>query len=158
MPIVKFPFQPQVEYDPFIKKIVGIVYQPKVPIFLKINGVLYPFRLEPHVDSGATRNLFPSDPLDSLSIKLENGHKRLHLGIGGHEVISYTHEVEILIDNYSFVTEIDFSRKHKPPLLGIESFFSFFDYVHFNMLDKQLELKYTLLNDKDNPKSIKIRN
>ena len=142
MPIIKFPFQPQLEYDPFAKKIVGVIYQPKVPIFLKMNGTLYPFKLEPHVDSGATRNLFPADPLISLGITLENKRKRVHYGIGGKEVISYTHDAEILIDKYSFITEIDFSRNHKPPLLGVEGFFQFFEHVHFNMIEEQLELKY----------------
>lgn len=145
MPIIKAPFKPQVGYNPFTKA-VEIVLQPKIPIFMKINGMLYPFKIEPHVDSGATRNLFPADPLDSLGIKLENKRKRIHFGIGGHEVISYTHDVEILIDNYKFMTEIDFSRKHKPPLLGVESFFAFFDYVNFNMFERQLELKYPLRN------------
>lgn len=147
MAVAKYPFQPQLEYDPLVKKITGVVLQPKIPIFLKINGVLYPFKIEPHVDSGATRNLFPADPLDSLGITLENNYKRKHIGIGGHEVTSYTHEVEILVGtNYNFVTEIDFSRDHKPPLLGVEGFFRFFEAVNFDMLNKQLELKYRLKN------------
>lgn len=85
MAVIKYPFQQMLEYNPITKKTVGIIYQPKIPIFLKINGMLYIFKIEPHVDSGATRNLFPPDPLDSLGIKLENKNKRVHLGIGNKE-------------------------------------------------------------------------
>lgn len=145
MAVVRYSFKPQVGLNP-ITKIIEIIFQPKIPIFLRVNSLLYPFRIEPHVDSGATRNLFPADPLDSLGIELENNRKRKHFGIGGHEVVSYTHEVEILIDNYSFTTEIDFSRDHKFPLLGVEGFFKFFDSIHFNMNNKQLELYYRLKN------------
>ena len=144
MPIVKYPFKPQMVLDQSTKKLEEIVWQPKIPIFIKINDMLYPYKIEPHVDSGATRNLFPADPLETLGIKLENSRKRTHIGIGGYELVSYTHEVVILVDKYSFVTEIDFSRNHKPPLLGVECFFKFFDYVHFDMNNHQLELKYSL--------------
>ena len=142
MPVVKYPFKPQPISDTSGKNLVTIVWQPKIPIFLKINGILYPFKLEPFVDSGATRNLFPADPLDSFGIKLENEQKRIHYGIGGYEVISYTHEVEIIVDKYRFTTEIDFSRRHKPPLLGVDGFFRFFDSVFFDMINHQLVLKY----------------
>lgn len=144
MSVLKYPFKPQIEYNPRTNKTIGVVYQPKIPIFIKLNNVLYIFKLEPHVDSGAVRNLFPADPLKSMGIKLENGWVREHLGIGGRIVKSYTHEAVILIGNYSFITEIDFSNEHKPPLLGVEGFFKFFDYVNFNMKDLQIELKYTL--------------
>ncbi len=145
MAIVKYPFRPQIGQNPYTKEI-ELILQPKIPIFLKINSFLYPFKIEPHVDSGATRNLFPADPLAYLGIALENKRKRKHFGIGGHEVISYTHEVEILIDNYSFITEIDFSRDHKPPLLGVEGFFRFFDSVKFDMTNNQMEFTYRLKN------------
>jgi hypothetical protein len=144
MPVFKYPFQPQLEYDPFTKKATGIILQPKIPIFLKINGTLHIFKIEPHVDSGATRNLFPADPLDSLGIPLENNRMRVHIGIGEHQLVSYTHEVEILIANYSFITEIDFSMDQRAPLLGVESFFRFFDHVTFNMEQSQLELSYSI--------------
>jgi hypothetical protein len=144
MPLIKYPFQPQLEYDPLTKKATGIILQPKIPIFIKVNGILHIFKIEPHVDSGATRNLFPADPLDSLGIKLENSRKRVHIGIGEHQLVSYTHEVEIVIDKfYSFTTEIDFSRDQRAPLLGVESFFRFFDQVNFNMERSQLEISYS---------------
>ncbi len=141
MSIIKVAFQPQIVINPVSGRFEGIIYQPKIPIFLSVNGKLFPYKIAPFVDSGATRNLFPAEVLDSLAIKLENNKKRIHYGIGGKEVIAYTHEVKILIENYQFFTEIDFSRKHKPPLLGIESFFRHFEYVNFNMSDQQLELK-----------------
>lgn len=141
MPIIKVKFRPQIVTHPASGKFEGIIYQPKIPLFLSIHGKLYPYKIEPFVDSGATRNLFPAEILDSLKIKLKNKNKRIHYGIGGKEVVSYTHEVKILIENYHFYTEIDFSREHKPPLLGLESFFRYFEYVNFNMLDYQLELK-----------------
>lgn len=145
MAVIKLAFTPQLYTNPFTKEI-DLIYVPKVTIFIKVNSILYPFKIDAHVDSGATRNLFPADPLKSLGIKLENKRKRTHYGIGGKEVISYTHDVEVLIDRYKFITEIDFSAEHRPPLLGVEGFFAFFDSVHFNMFDKELELKYPLRN------------
>jgi hypothetical protein len=144
MSVFKYPFQPQLEYDPFTQKATGIILQPKIPIFIKVKGILHIFKIEPHVDSGATRNLFPADPLDSLGITLENNRKREHIGIGEHKLVSYTHEVEILLANYSFITEIDFSREQRAPLLGVESFFRFFDHITFNMEQSQLELSYSI--------------
>jgi hypothetical protein len=147
MPLIKYPFQPQLEYDPFTRKATGIILQPKIPIFIKVNGILHIFKIEPHVDSGATRNLFPVDPLDALGITLENNRKRRHIGIGEHELVSYTHEVEIIVGEfYRFTTEIDFSREQRAPLLGVESFFRFFAAVNFNMERSQLELTYHTKN------------
>lgn len=143
MPIIKEEFKPQWYKDQLTQNI-ELVYLPKISVFLKIEGVLYPFKIEAHVDSGATRNLFPSDPLDDLGIKLDNGKKVTHHGIGGIDVVSFAHEVEILIGGYTIKTEIDFSNKHKAPLLGVEKFFKHFDYVAFNMRLFQTELSYNL--------------
>lgn len=150
MSIIKVAFQPQIEVDPFSGDIKGIIYQPKIPIIISVYGKLYRYKIEPFVDSGATRNLFPAEILDSLKIKLENNKKRIHYGIGGKQVISYTHKVKIFLVKYHFSTEIDFSREHRAPLLGVESFFRHFEYVNFNMLDQQLELKPISRKSKQN--------
>lgn len=142
MPIIKEEFKPQFYIDPVTKK-PDLTYVPKVTIFIKVQGQLYPFKIDAFVDSGATRNLFPAELLKLLNIKLENGRRKKHIGIGDIELTSYTHEAEILISGYSFKTEIDFSKDHKPPLLGIEKFFDYFDQVNFNMERSQLELSYT---------------
>lgn len=149
MPIIKVAFQPQLVINPS-GVYEGIIYQPKIPIIVSIYGKLFPYKIGSFVDSGATRNLFPAEILESIKIKLENNKKRIYFGIGGKEVISYTHKVKIFIDKYHFSTEIDFSREHKPPLLGIESFFRHFEYVNFNMLDQQLELKSLTRKSKSN--------
>lgn len=145
MPIIRSDFKPNVFLDP-ISKEFEFIYLPKITIFIKINGILYPFKIDAYVDSGATRNLFPADILKSLNIKLENNRKKIHYGIGEKEVVSYTHDVEILVDKYRISTEIDFSKDHKPHLLGIDKFFNFFDQVTFNMADRKLELAYHLGN------------
>ncbi len=142
MPIIKADFFPQVFVNPVTKEI-ELVYQPKITIFIKMQGKLYPFKIDAFVDSGAVRNLFPADPLKYFDIKLKNGRKRMHYGIGEKEVTSYTHEVQILIDKFRINTEIDFSDEHKPPLLGVDKFFNFFNQVNFNMADKKLELSYS---------------
>lgn len=103
---------------------------------------MYPFSISAHLDSGATRNLFPSDLLESLNIELENNRKQIHYGIGGKELISYSHKVEILVGNFRLSTEIDFSNEHKPALLGVEGFFNFFDFIRFNSIEKRTELTY----------------
>lgn len=141
MPIIRSDFKPNVFLDP-ISKEFEFIYLPKITIFIKINGILYSFKIDAYVDSGATRNLFPADILKSLNIKLENNRKKIHYGIGEKEVVSYTHDVEILVDKYRINTEIDFSKDHKPHLLGIDKFFNFFDQVTFNMADRKLELAY----------------
>lgn len=141
MSIIKRDFVPGVFQDPVSKKI-EFTFQPKITIFLKINDILYPFRIDAYVDSGAVRNLFPADPLKYFNIKLDNGRERIHYGIGDKEVISFTHDVQILVGEFRINTEIDFSNKHKPHLLGTDKFFKFFDRVTFNMKNKSLELAY----------------
>jgi len=145
MPLIKSDFKPNISVDP-VSKEIELVYLPKITIFIKMNGILYPFRIDAYVDSGATRNLFPADSLKYFNIKLENNRKKIHYGIGEIEVISYVHDVEILVNKYKIKTEIDFSNEHKPHLLGIDKFFNFFDLVTFNMADKKLELAYNIGN------------
>jgi hypothetical protein len=98
-------------------------------MFVKVQGALYPYKMEAFVDSGATRNLFPADILTDLHIPVGSGQKKIHPGIGGIDVMSYTHRAEILIGGFRVDTEIDFGLDHKPPLLGMEKFFDFFDAV-----------------------------
>jgi hypothetical protein len=142
MPIIREKFTPLIGIDPITKR-VEVVYHAKVTIFIKLQGNLYPYKLLAYVDSGATRNLFPAEILEALNIKLENGRKKKHVGIGGIELTSYIHEAEILISGYNIKTEIDFCKDHKPLLLGMEMFFSFFDSVNFNMEINQVELSYS---------------
>ncbi len=141
MSVIKRNFVPGVFQKP-VSKEIELVFQPKVIIFIKINDILYPFKIDAYVDSGAVRNLFPADSLKYFDIKLNNGRRRIHFGIGDKEVVSYTHDVQILIDNYRINTEIDFSTDHKPHLLGTDKFFKFFDRVSFNMAERVLELTY----------------
>lgn len=142
MPLIKVGFKPLIYKDPISKELV-IAYAPKIPIFIKVGGILYPFKIDAFVDSGATRNLFPAEVLQTIGAPLENDNKFIHLGIGGKELVSYAHEGEILIGNYKINTQIDFSVDHKAPLLGLHKFFDFFDSVNFNMERQILELSYS---------------
>lgn len=141
MPVIKREFIPNAYQDPLTGEI-EFIFQPKITIFIKINGLLYPFKIDAYVDSGAVRNLFPADPLKYFNIKLDNGRKREHYGIGGKSVLSFTHDVQILVDKFTINTEIDFSSEHKPPLLGTDKFFNYFNNINFNISDKLLELSY----------------
>jgi hypothetical protein len=137
MPVIVEPFKPGFFVDPTTKE-VALIQQPKISMFVKVHGQLYPYKIEAFVDSGATRNLFPTDILTDLHISVASGQKKLHHGIGGIAVTSYTHEAEILIGGFRIQTAIDFGLDHKPPLLGMEQFFDFFDSVDFNMERSQL--------------------
>jgi hypothetical protein len=143
MPVITERFQTVLYYDKVTDRFAWI-HQPKVTILVKVAGQLYPYTIDSFVDSGATRNLFPADILTYLHIPLDNGQKKAHHGIGGIDVVSYTHKAAILIGGYTIPTEIDFSSHHKPALLGIDSFFEFFDSVNFNMEQSQLELRYSI--------------
>src|SRR5918999_944038 len=143
MPVIVEPFKPGFFVDPLTKQ-VDLIRQPKLSIFIKVNGELYPYKIEAFVDSGATRNLFPADILTDLHIPVASGEKKIHHGIGGIDVTSYTHGAEILIGGFRIKTDIDFGLDHKPPLLGMEKFFDFFDSVTFNMERSQLELRYSM--------------
>jgi hypothetical protein len=142
MPVITEPFQTLPIYDKGTNSFAWI-HQPKVTIMVKAQRQLYPYTIEAFVDSGATRNLFPADILTYLAIPVNNGMKKIHYGIGGINVVSYTHKVDILIGSHTIRTEIDFSLDHKPALLGLDSFFAFFDSVNFNMERSQLELRYS---------------
>jgi hypothetical protein len=142
MPLITEPFKPHWHVDK-VTKHIELSYLPKITIFVKVGGQLYPFKIGAFVDSGAIRNLFPADILDLLNIQLESGKKKFHYGIGGVELLSYIHKAEILVSGRTLQTEIDFNRDHKPPLLGIKQFFEFFDSVNFDMERSQLELRYS---------------
>jgi hypothetical protein len=142
MPVITERFQTLPIYDKVTKSFAWI-HQPKVTIRVKVDGQLYPYTIEAFVDSGATRNLFPADILTYFHIPVDNGEKKIHYGIGGINVVSYTHNADILIGGLTIPTEIDFSLNHKPALLGIDKFFEFFDSVNFNMERSQLELRYS---------------
>jgi hypothetical protein len=142
MPVITKRFQTLPYYDKVTNRVMWI-HQPKVTILVKVAGQLYPYTIDAFVDSGATRNLFPADILTYLHIPVENGKKKIHHGIGGINVMSYTHTAAILIGGVTIPTEIDFSRDHKPALLGIDKFFEFFASINFNMERSQLELSYS---------------
>jgi hypothetical protein len=142
MPVITERFQTLPYLDKVTNRVVWI-HQPIVIILVKVAGQLYPYTIDAFVDFGATRNLFPADVLSYLHIPLDNGQKKIHYGIGSMNVVSYTYNVDILIGGQTIRTEIDFSSDHKPALLGIDSFFEFFDSVNFNMERSQLELRYS---------------
>lgn len=142
MPVITEEFKPRLYIDSHTKT-PEFAYIPKVTVFVKVDGKLYPFKIEAIVDSGASRNLFPAEILTSLGIELVNGKKRSHFGIGDREVVAYIHKVEIIIGNQIIKTEIDFSAEHKPHLLGVEKFFEYFDSINFNMEKLQVELSYS---------------
>jgi hypothetical protein len=82
MPVITERFQTLPIYDKGTKSFAWI-HQPKVTIFLKLHGQLYPYTIEAFVDSGATRNLFPADVLTYLQIPVDNGQKKFIMVLAG---------------------------------------------------------------------------
>jgi hypothetical protein len=82
MPVITERFQTLPIYDKGTNSF-ALIHQPKVTIFIKVHGQLYPYTIEAFVDSGATRNLFPADVLTSLQIPVDNGQKKIITVLAG---------------------------------------------------------------------------
>jgi len=107
------------EFRPFVPVIVTKGKQSTLPIFAL-------------VDSGADFNLFPAQAAEIIGLKLKSGIKKPMFGIGGQQVMSYSHKVKLHIVKYSFETWVNFSESQNVPLLGREGFFDHFERINFN--------------------------
>ncbi len=132
--------------DPVKDNITGElseILRPKIPIRLSMNHKMFPQIIECLFDTGSDRNLFPAEAAKYLGIKVEKGSPRKIGGIGNSEPIdAYTHKVKIYVGSYSFDTEIDFSFKHKLPILGRIGFMDRYESIEVNEKKKYIKLFY----------------
>lgn len=139
MSVISYDYLPR----PYLvdKKLTAI-YLPIVTVRLSASHKMYPYTIRSLVDSGAEFNLFPADIGEKLGLKIRNGNKREHIGIGNVGILAYTHQVKIFLEGYSFKTKVDFSYDHKIPLLGRYGFFQYFKKVVFNEQALRLNLEH----------------
>ena len=94
-------------------------------------------------DTGSDRNLFPGEVAEYLGIKVEKGKPRKIGGIGDSKPIdAYTHKATIYVGSYVFDTEIDFSFKHKLPILGRIGFMDRYESIEVNQKKKYIKLTH----------------
>ncbi len=138
---VSFYYVPDISKDSITGKLVEIL-RPKIPIRLSMNHKMFPQIIECLFDTGSDRNLFPGEVAKYLGIKVEKGRPQKIGGIGNSEPIdAYTHKVKIFVANYAFDTEIDFSFKHKLPILGRIGFMDRYESIEVN--EKKTYIKLT---------------
>jgi hypothetical protein len=102
---------------------------------------MFPQVVECLFDTGSDRNLFPAEVAKYLGLKVDKGSHRKIGGIGNNEPIdAYTHKVKIYVGSYSFDTEIDFSFKHKLPILGRIGFMDRYESIEVNEKKKYIKL------------------
>lgn len=141
MPVLKFDQQPRAYKDPLTNK-VEFTYIPVVPVRLSYKHKLGNFMIDCLLDSGADRNIFPSDYAKILGINVKKGTVVEHIGIGGASLLAHAHKVKLFVGTYSFETVVDFSDDQTIPLLGREGFFKYFKKVSLNQESKLVELAY----------------
>lgn len=140
MNTVSFYYVPDITKDRITGKLVEIL-RPKIPIRLSMNHKMFPQIIECLFDTGSDRNLFPGEVAKYLGIKVEKGKPQKIGGIGNSEPIdAYTHKVKIFVSNYAFDTEIDFSFKHKFPILGRIGFMDRYESIEVNEKKKYIKL------------------
>lgn len=141
MPVLIFDQQPRAYKDPITEKI-AFTYIPVIPVKLSYKYRLGNFRVDCLLDSGADRNIFPSDYARILGINIKKGKLVEHIGIGGSSLLAYAHKLKLFVGNHSFQTVVDFNDYQAIPLLGREGFFKFFKRVSLSQESKQVELEY----------------
>lgn len=141
MPLVKFDYIPEVFVDDETEK-VKYIYRPLIPIRLCNKHVFGKFPVDCLLDSGADKNLFPSQWGETVGIKIKSGKKMVHYGIGKKEIKAYRHKIKLYMGVYNFETEADFSYEHQFPLLGREGFFAYFKQIIFQEKKRIVSLEY----------------
>ena len=115
-------------------QVTGIVDRPYIPLLLKYKHKISNTPVNCLLDSGSDCNLFPASWAAVVGINVRNGVKKRIRGIGGSEVIAYTHKVELIYDKeLRLYTDVDFSSQQNIPLLGREGFFDKFDEISFDL-------------------------
>ena len=117
-------------------------FRPYIPIRLSWGHKLGKVAVNCLLDSGADRNLFPSNWGASLGIIIKNGTISDHMGIGESGIRAYTHKVNLYIGAYKIITEVDFSDYQKTPLLGRDGFFNFFKLIKIDQQNKEIVLEH----------------
>ena len=139
---VSFYYVPDISKDRITGRLVEIL-RPKIPIRLSMSHKMFPQIIECLFDTGSDRNLFPGEVAKYLGIKVERGKPQKIGGIGNSEPIdAYTHKVKIFVGNYAFDTEIDFSFKHKIPILGRIGFMDRYESIEINEKKKYIKLTH----------------
>jgi hypothetical protein len=132
---IEFEYFPDIHFDNLNQPFV--VHRPKISIKL-INNRKTSISFLALVDSGSDRNLFPATLGEDVGLKIKTGLQKQIFGIGGHELQSFTHQVTIILKDYSFKTEVDFSFDQDIPLLGREGFFNHFKRIDFKQNKKKI--------------------
>ncbi len=138
---ITFYYVPDVYVDNSTGKTIEIL-RPKIPIRLSVNFKISKVLIDCLFDTGSDRNLFPADWGRSLGLKIEKGKKVKIGGIGGAEIIAYTHPVELFIQGNKIVTEADFSDKQNVPLLGRIGFMDNFSETIVNERKKFIKILF----------------
>lgn len=139
MPEFKFPYIAQPYMDTTGKLVRE--YRPYVLVSLS-KWRRQTLQFPAIVDSGADFNLFPARLLDILGTELQSGQKRYVYGVGDHKVTTFTHRLNMTINDHTFKTQIDFSNDQHVPLLGREGFFDKFQEITFHQKKKFITLEY----------------
>jgi len=138
---MKFEYLPVGFLHPNTNK-VGFIYRPYIPIRLGYSHKLSTHPVNCLLDSGADKNLFPSQWGELVGIKIKNGKLQEHIGIGEVSVLAYRHTVILYVGSHSFKTEVDFSEQQQLPLLGRDGFFRLFKKVSFDEQNRIVRLDY----------------
>ncbi len=95
------------------------------------------------IDSGASTTLLPEVDAEALGIDMKSGKKLLVRGITGHQILGYSHEVAISIQEHTLerVPVIFSPHKDAPRVLGREGIFS-----HFGILFDESNRKTVFLD------------
>src|SRR3990167_10713447 len=138
---VTFYYVPDVAIDKTSGRIVEIL-RPKIPVRLSAHHNISKILVDCLFDTGSDRNLFPADWGRSLGLKIEKGKKVKIGGIGGKELIAYTHKVTLHIQGAKIVTEADFSNEQNTPLLGRIGFMDKVEEIIINEKKRYIKISF----------------
>jgi len=113
---------------------------PLITIRLSHNGRLV--QLDALIDSGATASLFHSVVADKLGVDLRSGLKHEFVGISGHSVEAYLHEVELQILGMPNSLKVAAAFTESPgvgALLGQADFFQHYQ-IKFERYKERMEI------------------
>src|SRR3990167_8098768 len=138
---VTFYYVPDIYTDISTGKTVEIL-RPKISVRLSANFNTSKVLIDCLFDTGSDRNLFPADWGRSLGLKIEKGKKVKIGGIGGKELIAYTHKVTLHIQGAKIVTEADFSNEQNTPLLGRIGFMDKVEEIIINEKKRYIKISF----------------
>ncbi len=136
----KFSYYPYLGKDLTTEKLVE-VFRPTVPIEISY-GSNFSGEFQALVDSGSDKNLFPAKLGEFMRIDVKKGKARNIMGIGGKNIVAYTHKVKLYIAKLNFDMQVDFSYEQEMPLLGRDGFFNLFKHISFSEKMKEVTFKF----------------